>query len=190
MDKVNTDLNKFVFIKITKIWWLVKKNYSYAMLPTLPTIHILYSIAPCLKWTQTQNSLCSNIDKTSCKYAWWSWEVGGANFRSVWVIKKKFYNIFTLLLTLLFSFEFCFAFLCWFDFILLFCDISITQDKIYPPGQGFRVYLSRFLSFFISVWCTFLFCYNIHIHFSLLFHSNVFFLFISFHIKIITHINK
>ena len=59
MDKVNTDLDKFVFKYNNENLVVGKNKYSYAISPTLPTIHIPYGITPCLMWTQTHKSLCS-----------------------------------------------------------------------------------------------------------------------------------
>ena len=47
MDKVNTDLDKFVFNYNNENLVVGKNKYSYAIPPTLPTIHIPYGITPC-----------------------------------------------------------------------------------------------------------------------------------------------
>ena len=40
MDKVNTDLDKFVFNYNNENLVVGKNKYSYAISPTIPTIHI------------------------------------------------------------------------------------------------------------------------------------------------------
>ena len=88
MDKVNTDLDKFVFNHNNENLVVGKNKYSCAISPTLPTIHIPYGIAPYLMWTQTHTSLCSKLNKFLGSWFGEIWEVGGANFRSASVIEK------------------------------------------------------------------------------------------------------
>ena len=131
------------------------------MLRTLPTIHIPYGIAPCLSghglgrvFVQKNPFMVDGLLKLG---GWW----GKVSFFS---LKKKillYLFIFTILyFTLYHSF-----------FIFLFYDVSITQDKLYPPGQGFWVYKMSFSFLFQFSFVHYCFLFSLCYFFSTYFFS-------------------